>query len=223
MERQAREPEPVCMVQVYPAPASTNVGPTVAAPMFRVPALVNVPAPANVVVTVHVPALVYVPDTLMAEKVVVPEIVFAVPVNVTVLELAVKVPELDQLPATLRLVVPESSNVPDVIVTSPLIVELLPDKSKFDVALFWMTPVTFVPMTAEIVVVPEPAPILVTVPALLIVAVENVMVPEVALLLMVKLLVPVTPPENITDMAVPLLPMVRVPTVAFVARTIGFE
>ncbi len=54
----------------------------------------------------------------------------------TVLELAVKVPELDQSPATFKLVVPESSKVPAEIVTSPLILELLPERTSFEVALF---------------------------------------------------------------------------------------
>ena len=57
---------------------------------------------------------------------------------------------------------------------------------------------------------------------LLSVAVESRIVPVVALLFMVKLLVPVTPPENIVDMAVPVLPIVSVPTVALVAREMGF-
>ena len=58
-----------------------------------------------------------------------------VPVKVTVEEFAVKVPEFEKLPDTLRLVEPESSNMPEVIVTPPT-VELLPDKSSFEVALF---------------------------------------------------------------------------------------
>ena len=68
------------------------------------------------------------------------------------------VPEFDQSPKTLRLAAPESSNVPDVIVTLPLIVELFPDKTKFELALFWVSPVTLVPMTELIVVAPVPAP-----------------------------------------------------------------
>ena len=77
--------------------------------------------------------------------------------------------------------------------------------------LFKVTPVTLEPMPPLIVVVPEPAPVLVTVPALLTAAVEKVMVPVVPLLAMVRLLVPVTPPLNIVEIVVPLVPKVRVP------------
>ena len=48
-----------------------------------------------------------------------------------------------------------------------------------------------------------------------------VTVPLVAFSLMVKLFVPVTPPLKVVEMAVPVLPMVSVPTLAFVASTIG--
>ena len=68
-------------------------------------------------------------------------------------------------------------------------------------------------MTELMVVVPLPAPMLVTVPVLLTVAVERVMVPVVALLLIVRLFVPVTPPLKVVEIAVPVLPSVRVPVV----------
>jgi len=82
-----------------------------------------------------------------------------------------------------------------------------------EVALFPMIPVTFEPIAALMVVVPEPAPMLVMVPALFNAAVAKVIVPVVALLLMVKLLLPVTPPLNVVEMLVPVLPIVSVPDV----------
>ena len=99
-------------------------------------------------------------------------------------------------------------------VTAPLIVRL-------EVVEFSVTVVTLVPRAALIVVVPEPAPILVTVPVLLTAVVKTVMVPVVAFSLIVRLLVPVTPPLKDTDMAVPLLPIVRIPVVVD-ARAIAF-
>ena len=68
-----------------------------------------------------------------------------------------------------------------------------PDKVSCDVALFWITPVTFVPMTELMVVVPEPEPELVMVPALLMDAPEMVVLLEVKLLIII-FPVPVTPP-----------------------------
>lgn len=107
-----------------------------------------------------------------------------------------------------------------VSVVPPLFTVIAPLTVRAEVALFKVTPVTFAPIPPLIVVVPVPAPILVTVPTLLIATVEKVMVPLVAFELMVRLLVPVTPPEKVVDIAVPVLPMVRVPVVP-VARTIG--
>ena len=86
--------------------------------------------------------------------------------------------------------------------------------------LFSVTPVTLAPIPPEIVVVPDPAPILVTVPTLLIGLVEKVIVPVVAFSLIVKLFVPVIPPENVVEIAVPVFPIVNVPVVVL-ARTIG--
>ena len=83
------------------------------------------------------------------------------------------------------------------------------------------THLTLAPMMELIVVVPLPAPMAVTVPALLMLPVENVRVPVVALLLIVRLFVPVTPPLKLVEMAVPVLPTVKVPVVP-VARIIGF-
>ena len=84
-----------------------------------------------------------------------------------------------------------------------------------------MIAVTFDPTPPLIVVVPLPAPIFVTVPALLIDEAEKVIVPVVAFSLIVKLLAPVTPPLKVVEMAEPVLPIVSVPTLALVASTIG--
>ena len=85
-----------------------------------------------------------------------------------------------------------------------------------------MTPVTLVPMTELMVVVPVPAPMFVIVPVLLSEPVEKVIVPDPELLLMVRLFVPVTPPVKVVEMPLPVLPMVSVPTLALVANTILF-
>ena len=62
--------------------------------------------------------------------------------------------------------------------------------------LVWLMAVTFVPMTALIVMVPEPAPELVIVPVLFTLAVESVAMP-VLLELRVRLPVPVIPPVKV--------------------------
>jgi len=73
------------------------------------------------------------------------------------------------------------------------------------VVLFSTTPVTLVPITALIVVPPDPLPLLVMVPVLLTEAVDNVMPLAVALLLLsTRLPVPLTPPEMVSNL-VPLL------------------
>ena len=90
-----------------------------------------------------------------------------------------------------------------------------------EVALFSVMAVTDESTFELIVVVPVPAPIFVTVPVLLISAVESVIVPPVALLLIVRLFVPVTPPLKVVEIFVPVLPIVNVPVVVD-ARTIGF-
>ncbi|NDD51875.1 MAG: hypothetical protein EB009_04130 [Actinobacteria bacterium] len=97
---------------------------------------------------------------------------------------------------------------------------IAPETVKADVVLFSVMLVTLEPIPPEIVVVPLPAPIFVTVPVLLIELVENVIVPEVALLLIVRLFVPVTPPEKVVEIIDPVLPMVNVPVV-LLASTIG--
>ena len=107
------------------------------------------------------------------------------------------------------------------VVVPALFASIIPPETvRADVVLFSVIPVTLEPIPPEIVVVPDPAPILVTVPTLLIGLVEKVIVPVVAFSLIVKLFVPVTPPLNIVDTAVPVFPIVNVPVVP-VARTIG--
>ena len=78
-----------------------------------------------------------------------------------------------------------------------------------------------VPIIELIVVAPVLVPMLVIVPALLTVAVENKMVPEPPVLFIVKLLLPVTPPEKVKAAILPLLPIVRMPVV-LEASAIGF-
>ena len=107
-----------------------------------------------------------------------------------------------------------------VVVPALLASAIAPETVRADVVLFSIIPVTLAPIPPEFVVVPDPAPILVTVPTLLIGLVENVIVPVVAFSLIVKLFVPVTPPENVVEIAVPVFPIVNVPVVVL-ARTIG--
>jgi len=66
-----------------------------------------------------------------------------------------------------------------------------------EVLLFSVTPVTFVPITALIVVVPAPVPEFVIVPPLFRLVVEAVIAPP-PLALKIRLPVPVTPPESVT-------------------------
>ena len=102
-------------------------------------------------------------------------------------------------PKAVLLIVPNT--VPAFIVNPPVKV-FIPDKVNCDVALFWMTPVTLVPMTALMVVVPVPVPELVMVPVWLIEVVERVIVP-VLVLFIIMFPVPVMPPFRI-NAAVPL-------------------
>ena len=89
-----------------------------------------------------------------------------------------------------------------------------------EVLLFSTTPVTFVPITALIVVVPAPLPELVIVPTLFRVVPLKVIVPLVPLLI-TRSLVPVTPPVKVVEIAVPVVPTVSVP-LALLANTIAF-
>ena len=87
---------------------------------------------------------------------------------------------------------PEPITVPALMVNPPVKV-LAPERERLDVALFWITPVTLLPMTALIVVVPLPMPELVIVPELLIGFVVR-LTPPLFVLLIVMLPVPVIPP-----------------------------
>ena len=103
------------------------------------------------------------------------------------------VPVPDPPPADVLVV---SETVPALIV-SPLVNVFAPLKVNCDVALFWTTPVTFVPMTAEMVVVPPSLePELVIVPVLLTGVVEKVILAK--------------PSESITKLPVPVMPLVKV-------------
>ena len=155
-----------------------------------------------------VPAFVIVPVLLMdvVDKV--------IPLAVVLLLSMVRLPVPVMPPETVISEVLLLVNVKPAVVMAPLTVNA-------DVLLFSVMFVTLVPTAALIVVVPEPAPILVTVPVLLTLPVANVMVPVVAFSLIVKLLVPVTPPLNVVDMAVPLLPIVNVSPLASVFNTIA--
>ena len=74
---------------------------------------------------------------------------------------------------------------------------LAPERVSCEVELFWMTPVTFGPMTALIVVVPLPVPEFVIVPELLTEVFERVIVlPDPPVAFSIKLPVPVIPPVN---------------------------
>ena len=87
--------------------------------------------------------------------------------------------------------------------------------------LFWMTPVTLVPMTALMVVPPEPEPELVMVPALLTEVVERVIPAAIELLLLrMRLPVPLIPPETVKS-ALPLeLELVRVVPPLFTVKAV---
>jgi hypothetical protein len=103
---------------------------------------------------------------------------------------------------------------------------LAPESVSADVALFSTTPVTLVPITALIVVPPEPLPLFVIVPMLLTEFVDNVMALAVALLLLsTRLPVPLTPPEIVSSL-VPLLFVSVVPplfTVSAVVLTVSAD
>lgn len=110
------------------------------------------------------------------------------------------VPVPDPPPADVLVV---SETVPALIVNPPVKV-LAPDKVNCDVALFWTTPVTFVPITALIVVVPVLEPEFVIVPVLLTEVVDRVTVDEPELFI-IKFPVPVIPPLRVRVVVVSLL------------------
>ena len=84
--------------------------------------------------------------------------------------------------------------MPDFMV-KPLVNVLAPLSHK-DEAEFWITPVTFVPMTAEMVVFPKPAPELVIVPMLLTATVVILIADQFVLI--VRSPVPVIPPVTVS-------------------------
>ena len=122
------------------------------------------------------------------------------PINVA-LALPVESPRVivpvPEPPKALVLVVPLT--VPALMVRPPVNV-LAPDRVNCEVVLFWMTPVTFVPMIELIVTMPEPAFKFVTVPKLLTVAVERVRV-KVLEPLSTRSFDPITPPLNMQEVA----------------------
>ena len=88
---------------------------------------------------------------------------------------------------------------------------MVPDKIKAEVVLFWVRPVTFVPITALMSVEPLPVPVFLTVPVLLTLAVETVKALSVLVLfLSTRFPVPVTPPVTVKVPAV----LIRVIAVA---------
>ena len=91
------------------------------------------------------------------------------------------------------------------------------DRMREDVALFWVTPITFVPMAEEIDTLPDPLPELVIVPVLFTDAVVIVMLPEFCR--RVRLPVPVMPPEWVKVVA-PLFTKLRPPAPSVVAPEI---
>ena len=88
-----------------------------------------------------------------------------------------------------------------------------PLSARVEFALFWVTPVTLLPMMLLMVTVLEPVPELVMVPVLLMPPVENVIawVPPARI---VRFCVPVLvmAPEMVNVLPVPVLPMVLLPT-----------
>jgi len=112
-----------------------------------------------------------------------------------------RVPALEPLP---------TCKVPEVIVVAEVYV-LVADRIKAEVVLSWVTPVTFVPITALIRLEPLPVPVFLTVPVLLTLVVETVKALSVLVLFRsARLPVPVTPPVTVKVPAV----LVRVVAVA---------
>ena len=115
-------------------------------------------------------------------------------VNVILPEFGVKVPVLEKSPETFKLVVPDNSKVPEVMVTDPVF-ELFPESNNLLVLEFCIIPVTLLPITAEMVVVPAPVLEFVIVPILLIeVLLSNIPLPDKSFKIILP--VPTTPPDN---------------------------
>ena len=190
-----------------------------------VPELLTVKAPLTVraevvlfsvipVIFEPMPALINVSPLPVPEFVIVPVLLTdvperVIPLAVELLLFSIKLPVPVAPPEAVSIFVPLLL----VRVVPPLLMAMLPLTVSAEVVLFSVMPVTFEPTAALIVVVPVPAPVFVTVPTLLTLAVERAIVPVVAFSLMVRLFVPVTPPLKVPEMAVPVLPMVNVPVV----------
>jgi len=91
-----------------------------------------------------------------------------------------------------------TESVPEEIVVAPVKV-LAPESVRVEVELFWVTPVTFAPMTELMVTPPVPEPELVTVPVLLRLTVEMV-IPAALVLLFCRMrfCAPVMPPLRVS-------------------------
>ena len=169
---------------------------------------------------VPITALIVVPPTPVPELVIVPvlltlPVASKMPPAVGLLLFRMRFPEPPTPLETVSTVVPALLFK---VVATLLTVRAVVARVRAEVELFSLTAVTLLPVPTRpmpplIVVTPVPMPMLVTVPALLIIPVLKVMVPVVALLLMTKLFVPVTPPLKVVEIAVPMLPTVSRPVV----------
>ena len=133
------------------------------------------------------------------------------------------------VPLALNVILPVPVTPPDSVkVLVPLLVRVVPLLLTLsaplivnaDVLLLSITPVTFEPIAALIVVVPVPLPVFVMVPVLFRLVELKVIVPVVPLLI-TRLLVPVTPPVKVVEIAVPVVPTVKA-YVSLLASTIAF-
>ena len=144
------------------------------------------------------------------------------PLAIALLLLSVSVPEPPTPPETVRRAVPLElllvRVVPTVLFTVIAVVLIV----RAELVLLSIIPVTFEPMPPLIVVVAVLVPVFVTVPTLLIAAVEKRIVPVAVLLLpMIRLFVPVTPPEKVIEVPAPIFPIVNGPAVALAASMIA--
>lgn len=97
------------------------------------------------------------------------------------------------------------------LIASPLVNVFVPDKTKDDVAEFWTTPVTLVPMTPEMVVVAVVLPLFVIVPVGFIEVPDNKVPPAVAFKSIPVTLEPID--ALIVTVPVFVLALVIVPTI----------
>src|SRR5688500_15503800 len=103
-----------------------------------------------------------------------------------------------------------STFVPELLVSvvAVLFTFSTPEIVNADVVLLSVRPLTLEPTGAVMDVVPVPAPVFVTVPALLTELVVKLIPPVVPLLAIVRLFEPVTPPLKVVEIAVPEVPTV---------------